>query len=166
MDALRVLYLEDDPEIAGVVADQLQNGNPPACVVHVEWSLRGALVWLAAHEADTDVVLLDVGLPGGLSQKEVLAAMLAKCSDVPVVVFTGSESADLERFARRAGAADYLTKPARRTELLRRLMEAVATAEQKRALQNGIAAGLGALTAEARQCRTTLQERRATAGAA
>lgn len=67
-----------------------------------------------------DLVLLDVRLPGrdGL---EVLEAVKAQCPDCGVLMMTAFGSIESAVAALRAGADDYLVKPFRAEEVLRRI---------------------------------------------
>jgi CheY-like chemotaxis protein len=61
---------------------------------------------------DFDGVLVDNGLPD-LDGVEVIRLLRAdpRTLTMPLVLFTGSSSAEVERDARRAGADDFLAKP-------------------------------------------------------
>jgi DNA-binding response OmpR family regulator len=70
-----------------------------------------------------DLVILDVSMPG-LDGWQVLER-IRRTSEVPVVMLTaGADPADRARGLER-GAADYVTKPFRRQELLDRVTAAL-----------------------------------------
>ena len=71
-------------------------------------------------EATPDLCLLDLKLPDcdGL---QLLPELLARAPDLVVVVMTAYGSAEIEREARRLGAADFLRKPVDPGELCLRL---------------------------------------------
>lgn len=59
-----------------------------------------------------DVVLLDLVMPGGLDGLGVMAEMRRTGLDVPVIVQTSNGSIDAVVNAMRAGAVDFVVKPA------------------------------------------------------
>ncbi len=59
-----------------------------------------------------DVVLLDLVMPGGLDGLGVMAEMRKTGLDVPVIVQTSNGSIDAVVTAMRAGATDFVVKPA------------------------------------------------------
>jgi two-component system cell cycle response regulator len=103
--ARRVLVVDDEPEIAELVALRLEHEGHTA-----ETAPAGpeALATLAASQFD--LIFLDVTMPG-MSGLEVLAQLRADQSDVAVVLMTGHGSEDLVVDALRHGADDYLRKP-------------------------------------------------------
>ena len=67
----------------------------------------------ALRSGDTiDVVLLDLVMPGGLDGLGVMAEMRKTGLDVPVIVQTSNGSIDAVVTAMRAGATDFVVKPA------------------------------------------------------
>lgn len=109
---MRVLLVEDDGGVADAVAGALAaHGHATVRVV------RGADA-LVRHQ-DTDLVLLDLGLPD-VDGLDVLRK-LRKVSTTPVIVLTarGDERSVVRGL--RLGADDYLVKPVRLAELLARI---------------------------------------------
>ncbi|MCW2605922.1 MAG: type secretion system protein [Frankiales bacterium] len=102
----RLLVVDDDPSVCAFVAA----------------ALAGTAEVVAAHDAeqglalvgseDFDGVMVDNGLPD-LSGVEFVRLLRAdpKTLSLPIVLFTGTASAEVERTARRAGADDFLSKP-------------------------------------------------------
>lgn len=134
---IRVLVVDDDNLLRKLVTDQLARSGFDAS------SATGGQEALdSLREADCDVVLLDIQMPG-LSGLDALRA-IRKMEDAPeVVMLTADTSLATGIEAMRLGAYDYLTKPARLDE-----MEAVIRkAHEKRRLvrQN---AGLRAVVRE------------------
>ncbi|HEX8493950.1 MAG TPA: sigma-54 dependent transcriptional regulator [Pyrinomonadaceae bacterium] len=134
---IRVLVVDDDNLLRKLVTDQLARSGFDASS-----ATSGQEALDSLREADCDVVLLDIQMPG-LSGLDALRA-IRKMEDAPeVVMLTADTSLATGIEAMRLGAYDYLTKPARLDE-----MEAVIRkAHEKRRLvrQN---AGLRAVVRE------------------
>ncbi len=113
----RVIVIEDDADIAAVVAYQLTRAG-----YRVETAANGTEGLDALHRDVPDLVVLDRMLPG-LSGDEVLRAIRREAAtrSVPVLVV----SAKREQFERiegfELGADDYLTKPFSPRELVLRV---------------------------------------------
>jgi DNA-binding response OmpR family regulator len=78
-------------------------------VIHVMTAEDGLAI---VGSEDFDGVLVDNGLPD-LDGVELIRLLRAdpRTLTTPLVLFTGTDSAEVERDARRAGADDYLAKP-------------------------------------------------------
>ena len=112
---MRVLLVEDDPMVGEALTGCLEDD-----AYAVDWvgTVQEGLVGLAAHTYD--IVLLDLGLPGG-DGGELLVQARGRGDRTPVIVLTarselGSRVASLDR-----GADDYLVKPFDPAELLARM---------------------------------------------
>lgn len=102
----RLLVVDDDPSVCAFV----------------EAALAGSAEVVSVFDADTalsrvgsehfDAVLVDNGLPD-LSGVEFIRLLRGdpKTLNLPLVLFTGTDSPEVEQAARRAGADDYLAKP-------------------------------------------------------
>ncbi len=102
----RLLVVDDDPSVCAFV----------------ESAMTGSFEVVSAHDAesglalvsgsDFDAVVVDHGLPDltGWSSSACSAAT-PRTLNLPVLLFTGDYSDEVEREARRAGADDYLAKP-------------------------------------------------------
>ncbi|MEW6218812.1 MAG: ATP-binding protein [Thermodesulfobacteriota bacterium] len=103
----RILLIEDEPVMMGVLVDLLQSVARGACQVLPAACLAAGLEVL--RRVAVDLVLLDLSLPdsAGLA---TLSAVLAAAPEVAVVVLTGLDDQDLARRAIQAGAQDYLVK--------------------------------------------------------
>jgi len=110
----RVLIVEDDQEIAGVLRRTLrQEGHEVRTAVDGEEGLTAAAEFLP------DLVILDLGLPK-LDGVEVLRR-LRRDDDVPVLILTARSELNDRVSGLDTGADDYLVKPFERQELLARL---------------------------------------------
>lgn len=113
MDAPRILLIEDEPAIADAVLYALGRDG---FVVTWKSTLREGL---DAFDEQTDLVLLDVGLPDGSGFdgcREIL-----RRRDVPVVFLT-ARAEEIDRVVGlEIGADDYVVKPFSPRELVARL---------------------------------------------
>ena len=111
----RVLIAEDEPRLASFLEKGLRSSGYTTTVVHD--GLRAAA---AADEADFDLLILDLGLPGkdGL---EVLRELRASGSQLPVIILTARDDTSDRVAGLEAGADDYIGKPFHLEELVARV---------------------------------------------
>jgi DNA-binding response OmpR family regulator len=112
---MRILLVEDDPELARNVVEYLA---PEHCVDHVLDGQSGIALCTAM---DYDAVLLDVMLPriDGLEVCRRLRSDLG--INAPIVMLTAKDTLDDKVAGFEAGADDYLVKPFALKELAVRL---------------------------------------------
>jgi DNA-binding response OmpR family regulator len=114
MNSPRVLVIDDDDDIRGLVAELLQRSG-----LDVEQASDGRAGLRAFHQSSPDLVLLDVSMPE-LDGWQTLER-IRDLSDVPVMMLT-ARGAELERVrGLQAGADDYMVKPFGRQELVARV---------------------------------------------
>jgi two-component system response regulator MprA len=133
VDGARVLVVEDDTALRGVVARGLREAG-----LHVVTAGDGTTALNtvgAGPEAPFDVVILDIGLPDS-DGRDVCHALRARGIAVPVLFLTARDQLHdvLAGFA--AGGDDHLSKPFHISELLARLSAMV-----RRERRRGPAAG-------------------------
>ncbi|HEY1119381.1 MAG TPA: PAS domain S-box protein [Acidimicrobiales bacterium] len=118
---LRVLVIDDDPDVSLLARLQLENAGYD--VVEAGTAATGVT---RAVEMAPDVILLDWMLPDG-DGIGVLAELRADPSTagIPVIMVTARSHASDERAAWEAGVVDYLTKPFDGSDLVRRVRDAV-----------------------------------------
>ena len=110
----RVLVVEDDTDIAGVLRRSLdKEGYDVRVAGDGETALDQAGVFAP------DAVVLDLGLPK-LDGVEV-CRRLRDGGDVPILILTARDALDARVEGLDAGADDYLVKPFEREELLARM---------------------------------------------
>src|ERR687883_175842 len=115
MSALaRVLVVEDDADIAGVLRRSLGMEG-----YEVRIAGDGVEALSQASVFSPDAVVLDLGLPR-LDGVEV-ARRLREEGDVPILMLTARDALDSRVAGLDSGADDYLVKPFERDELLARL---------------------------------------------
>jgi len=160
----RILIVEDDPDIAGLIVHYLQNAG------HTTVRLsNGSDVLQQLRAEPADLLILDLMLPG-MSGMAVCAAIRADTalSHLPVIMLTArGEEADRVAGLER-GADDYVTKPfspkelvARVTARLRRSSAADARPPEEEVLQYGgitIDAGSHRVTLDGEEVRLTAKE--------
>ena len=112
---MRVLIVEDDPELAGLLRDGLREHRiDPTVAAGFAEGREQALI------GDYDVVILDVRLPGGTGF-ELCADLRRQNVAVPVLMLTALDAVDDRVRGLAVGADDYLTKPFAFRELVARL---------------------------------------------
>ena len=112
---MKVLIVEDDPEIVESISLTFQIHLPEAQLVSTHMGKKG--IELAESEAP-DIILLNLGLPD-MSGFEVLKE-IRLFSSVPVIILTArAEEADVAK-GLEWGADDYIVKPCGQLELLAR----------------------------------------------
>ena len=110
----RVLVVEDDTDIAGVLRRSLdKEGYDVRVAADGETALDQAGVFAP------DAVVLDLGLPK-LDGVEVCRRLRTE-GDVPILILTARDALDARVEGLDAGADDYLVKPFEREELLARM---------------------------------------------
>jgi two-component system copper resistance phosphate regulon response regulator CusR len=111
----RILIAEDEARIASFLEKGLK-ANGFATSVAADGRDAVAL----ASTGRYDLLILDLGLPGK-DGFEVLAAIRAAGSSLPVVILTARDSVTDTVAGLEGGADDYITKPFRFEELLARV---------------------------------------------
>ena len=114
MPEATVLLVDDDATLRELLADQLKTAG-----YHVLTARDGASGLRSAVEAQPDLIVLDVMMPG-MSGWDVCERVRAK-SRVPIILLTakGEEFDKLRGF--RLGVDDYVTKPFSFAELVARV---------------------------------------------
>jgi two-component system response regulator MprA len=114
MGAPRVLVVEDDVDIAGVLRRSLdKEGYQVRVAGDGEEALEKAGVF------EPDAVVLDLGLP--IIDGVEVCRRLRESGDVPILMLTARDGIDSRVEGLDSGADDYLVKPFEREELLARL---------------------------------------------
>jgi DNA-binding response OmpR family regulator len=112
--AARVLVVEDDADIAGVLRRSLDKEG-----YEVRVAGDGPAALSESGLFEPDAVVLDLGLPR-LDGVEV-CRRLREDGDVPILILTARDAVDSRVEGLDSGADDYLVKPFEREELLARL---------------------------------------------
>ena len=118
----RVLVVEDEGDIAGLIRHTLERGGEMA----VEVATSGDQALRVATEHPPDLIVLDLNLPvlGGLEVCRLLRARPATAR-VPIIMLTARTSEGDRVVGLDAGADDYVTKPFSLRELSARVRAAL-----------------------------------------
>ena len=112
---MKILVVEDDPELAEAVADELRDE-----LYAVDVAMDGATASELVAVNDYDTVVLDDGIPPPTGS-ELLAQWRSEGNPVPVLMLTARSSLEEKVAGLDLGADDYLTKPFEFDELLARV---------------------------------------------
>ncbi len=112
---MRVLLVEDQPKMAGLIQKGLRNEGMAADVAE-----RGEDALWMAGATEYDALILDVLLPG-IDGFEVCRRLRAEGVWTPILMLTARDSVQDRVAGLDGGADDYLTKPFSYAELLARL---------------------------------------------
>ena len=112
---MRVLVVEDNPDVARQVKDTLEQE-----LFVVDLAADGETGWFMGDTESYDAVVLDLGLPK-LDGLTVLQRWRRSGNQVPVLILTSRDTWREKVSGLRAGADDYLAKPFELEELLARL---------------------------------------------
>jgi DNA-binding response OmpR family regulator len=128
MNAARVLVIDDDADVRGLVAELLGRAG-----LSVEQAEDGRSGLRALHKTPPDLVVLDVSMPD-LDGWQTLER-IRDLSEVPILMLT-ARGDELERVrGLQAGADDYVIKPFGRQELLARVQALLRRAGREAAQQ-------------------------------
>ena len=119
-----ILIIDDDPELRGALAEQLQLHEEFAAA-EAETASEGVRM---AREARPDLVLLDVDLPD-MDGREACRLMRKNGVTAPIIMLTAADSDSDTILGLDSGANDYVTKPFRFGVLLARIRAQLRTFE-------------------------------------
>jgi two-component system response regulator AtoC len=133
MPSLQVLVIDDEPAIRQMLTLMLMRAG-----YEVESAASAEEASARLAKGEFDVALCDIKLPG-MDGIELLRRTKAAGNDVVFVMVTAFASMDTAIEALKAGATDYIVKPARNEEILHRLSQIEAMRglkSENRALRN------------------------------
>jgi DNA-binding NarL/FixJ family response regulator len=104
----KILCIEDDRELAGLIAEELADRGFEAVVAY-----DGQEGFVAILKHGPDLVLCDINMPimSGFEVLERLIDIAPRFGRVPFVFLTAMTDRESELRGRRLGADDYVTKP-------------------------------------------------------
>jgi DNA-binding response OmpR family regulator len=111
----RILIAEDEPRLSSFLEKGLRSAGYSTAVCD-----DGTRAVTIACDAEFDLLILDIGLPGhdGLT---VLRALRARGEKLPVLILTARDDIGDTVAGLDSGADDYMTKPFESAELLARI---------------------------------------------
>jgi len=129
--AFRVLVVDDDPDMAMLLARLLANEGMAVDTVH-----DGDAALVHAMSSAPDLILLDVMLPG-MSGFDICARLKADEATalIPIVLVTALEDTQSRVRGIEAGADDFLSKPVKPEELIARVKTLRRLHETRRELE-------------------------------
>lgn len=112
---MRLLLVEDDPMIGAAIRAGLKRDG-----FALDWVRDGAAAGQALDTEPFELLLLDLGLPGG-DGLQLLKALRGRGSTLPVLIITARDAVADRVAGLDAGADDYLVKPFDLGELAARI---------------------------------------------
>jgi diguanylate cyclase (GGDEF)-like protein len=105
-DNFNILLVDDDPLVIHVMNRIVRDG------ASVRFATSGQMALKLARESVPDLMLLDVEMPelGGFEICRIFKEDRT-LAEVPIILVTGHDSAELEAKGLQLGAADFITKP-------------------------------------------------------
>jgi DNA-binding response OmpR family regulator len=119
MEKWKVLLVDDEEEFVATLAERLELRG-----IRSFTATQGDNALQLVEKERPDAVVLDVMMPG-LGGLEVLKRIKEGWPEIQVVLLTGRGSTTEAEDGLRLGAFDYLIKPLRIEELIRKIKEAV-----------------------------------------
>lgn len=118
-----ILIVEDDPELAHLISDQLESSGMLTQVHH-----RAANVVRYLKNNFANLMLLDINLPDQ-SGFELIDRLKSENIEVPIIFLTGNNNETDRVRGLDMGGDDYITKPFSFTELVARIHAVLRRAE-------------------------------------
>ena len=118
-----ILIVEDDPELAHLISDQLESSGMMTQVHH-----RAANVTRYLQNNFANLMLLDVNLPDQ-SGFSLVDSLKSHNIELPIIFLTGNDSETDRVKGLDMGGDDYITKPFSFTELVARINAVLRRAE-------------------------------------
>ena len=102
-----ILFIEDEEELLATVGNLLRDKN-----YHVACVKSGEEAMSFLKENKPDLLLIDLKLPG-MDGFDIMKEVQARESiaKIPMVVLTAYNDLNAMMYAKKSGAADYITKP-------------------------------------------------------
>lgn len=114
-ERIKILYAEDDLTIAELNREMLENAGYAVDVVH-----NGEDAWKKYQDSIYHLLLLDIIMPGK-SGFELLEAVRAKDTVMPIVIYSSIAGSEAVAKALDMGADEYIRKECEPPEILARL---------------------------------------------
>lgn len=115
----RVLVVDDEKDFVDATVKRLRKRG-----IDAEGVLSGEQALELMKKKRFDVVLLDIKMPGGMDGIETLREMKKIAPITEVILLTGHASVESSIEGLKLGAFDYLLKPIKLEDLIKKLAEA------------------------------------------
>ncbi|RMG53770.1 MAG: sigma-54-dependent Fis family transcriptional regulator [Gammaproteobacteria bacterium] len=125
----RILFIDDEPR-AGELFTRLMRATPHETEVFTD----AAAALAAIESGGCDLVITDLSMPG-MSGMDLLRAIRAQDSELPVIIVTGYSTVDNAIEAMRLGATDFVKKPYDFDELLIQIERSLEATRMRRELR-------------------------------
>lgn len=122
---MRILLAEDDAMIGKAIRQGLADDGHT-----VDWVRNVSAVNAALHAPVYDLMLLDLGLPGG-DGLDILRTMRQRGSALPVIIITARDDVQSRISGLDSGADDYVLKPFDLDELAARMRAVLRRRDQR-----------------------------------
>ncbi len=119
MNDICVLIVDDEEELAAVIADRLEFRG-----IKARTASDGETALMMIESDPPDIVLLDLMLPG-MSGLDILKKINALDLNIPVILLTGYGSKEMTLEGMNLGAFDYIMKPCDFDGLISKIQEAL-----------------------------------------
>ncbi len=119
----KILVVDDDEDLSGIVQDWLISENHSVDVIN-----RGLKAWSRLQIQPYDLVIMDWEMPD-INGIDVIKRFRDSGGTTPVIMLTGRTSVDDKEVGLDIGADDYLTKPFHMKELTARIRAALRKSE-------------------------------------
>jgi len=121
MSGHKILIVDDDKDVLKALSVRLKGSG-----YGVVYAADGIAAVSVARNEEPDVIILDIGLPGGdgFTVMERLAGILP-IAQIPVIILTARDVSGNEARARTAGAYAFLQKPVDNDVLLETIRKAL-----------------------------------------
>jgi DNA-binding NtrC family response regulator len=131
----KIIIADDDPSMVSVLVEVLKGARH-----EVYPSANAQKAFQLVRDKSPDLVLTDIEMPEGIpSGLQLLKDIKEFNRAIPVIVVTGQSTAEREIEALRSGAYDYIKKPFRVDEVLKRVEHALFQEKAAHALQENAA---------------------------
>ena len=119
MSDIRVLIIDDEEELAAVIADRLEFRG-----IKAQTAIDGESALKMIKSDPPNIVLLDLMLPG-MNGLEVLKKIKTLELNIPIILLTGYGSKEMTLEGMNLGAFDYIMKPCDFDGLVSKIQEAL-----------------------------------------
>lgn len=121
-----ILIVEDDPELASLISDQLESSGMQTQIHH-----RASNVTRYLKSNYANLMLLDINLPDS-SGFSLVEKLKIENIEIPIIFLTGKENETDRIRGLNLGGDDYITKPFSFTELVARINAVLRRSETSR----------------------------------